>query len=464
MKYAEGPFLHKLPLGDGFTAFYNSLTMGLVFVNDAVSNKCKIPGGFQPVDAETSKLADLMVKMELLVEDGSDGLNTYHSYLKSLESPSINILYLLLSDSCNLRCKYCYFLANIQSNHNYSLMTTDVAKNAIDMFARSVHKSIAKGHKDQQIVLYGGEPTLNKETLLFALDYIVKAKRDKELPKSLSIIINTNGILLDEDIINSAKKSEATIAISIDGPEHVHDQLRVYPDGSPTLSDVIAKYLLAKSMGAKTGLCCTVDDHNLGNLTSVLEWLSDELDVKGMGFNILLENKNNLSQAKYDEYSQLVAKELIDCFKIARRKGIYEDRIMRRVRNFVEKSPVYSDCGGCGLQAVVAPSGEIGVCQAFCGTKDYFVKADLTKFEPEKHDYWIEWRKRSPLNMEQCKTCVAFGNCGGGCPYSANARKGSIWELDERFCVHAKLTVEFLIQDLWTTKYQKNSKCTVPES
>jgi uncharacterized protein len=246
-------------------------------------------------------------------------------------------------------------------------MSKDVAKHAVDMFVRSVEKSVADGYKDQQIVIYGGEPTLNKDTLVFALNYIVRVKKEKKLPDSVGVTINTNGIKLDEDIIESAKKAGATIAISIDGPPQVHDKLRVYPDGKPTLKNVIEKYQLAKSMGAKTGLCCTVDNHNLGRLTSVLGWLSDELDVKGMGFNILLENKRNLSDEEYDNYSRETAEELIECFKLARSKGIYEDRIMRRVKNFVEKTPVYSDCGGCGLQVVVAPNGDIGVCQAFLG-------------------------------------------------------------------------------------------------
>lgn len=455
MRYVEGPFLHKIPLDGGFTAFYNSLTMELVFINDKLIEKCKVTGGYQSIDSETTSLIESMHRMELLVKRGSDGLDTYRSYLSALDKPSINILYLLLTDTCNLRCKYCYFLANIEEHHKYSFMSKDVAKRAVDMFVRSVEKSVADGYKDQQIVIYGGEPTLNKDTLVFALNYIVRVKKEKKLPDSVGVTINTNGIKLDEDIIESAKKAGATIAISIDGPPQVHDKLRVYPDGKPTLKNVIEKYRLAKSMGAKTGLCCTVDDHNLGRLTSVLGWLSDELDVKGMGFNILLENKRNLSDEEYDNYSRETAEELIECFKLARSKGIYEDRIMRRVKNFVEKTPVYSDCGGCGLQVVVAPNGDIGVCQAFCGTKEYFVTADLDSFEPEQHDYWKEWRKRSPLSMQQCVACVAFGNCGGGCPYIAYKRKGSIWELDERFCVHAKQTVQFLIKDLWQRKYMK---------
>lgn len=51
-------------------------------------------------------------------------------------------------------------------------------------------------------------------------------------------------------------------------------------------------------------------------------------------------------------------------------------------------------------------------------------------------------------NIFQCKNCPALGICGGGCPFQAEIEKGSIWDLDERFCIHAKLTLEWLIWDL----------------
>jgi len=66
----------------------------------------------------------------------------------------------------------------------------------------------------------------------------------------------------------------------------------------------------------------------------------------------------------------------------------------------------------------------------------------------EDPDY-KEWSMRSPLNMPQCQKCPALGICGGGCPFQSEIEKGSIWALDDRFCVHAKMTLEWLIWDLF---------------
>jgi uncharacterized protein len=53
--------------------------------------------------------------------------------------------------------------------------------------------------------------------------------------------------------------------------------------------------------------------------------------------------------------------------------------------------------------------------------------------------------------MNQCQDCPALGICGGGCPHNADRTKGSIFELDERFCVHANTVLEWLIWDLYNS-------------
>jgi uncharacterized protein len=96
---------------------------------------------------------------------------------------------------------------------------------------------------------------------------------------------------------------------------------------------------------------------------------------------------------------------------------------------------------------VVSPDGYVGVCQAYCGTKKYFVPL-TNDFDPTEHPFWREWRMRSPLTMPQCIDCIALGNCGGGCPYSADMREGTIWALDDTFCTFSRKVITFLVRDL----------------
>ena len=126
------------------------------------------------------------------------------------------------------------------------------------------------------------------------------------------------------------------------------------------------------------------------------------------------------------------------------------------INAFVDGYVYYNDCGGCGEQIVVTPDGMVGPCHAYCGNRKYFIRPDKS-FNPYAHPIWEEWKFRSPLFMEQCRNCIALSICGGGCPYSADQRNGSIWELDDAFCIHAKATAEFLIKDLIEKMSSKRS-------
>lgn len=454
MIFKKSPFLHIFPVSNKYLAFYNSLSLELAFLEKDTIEKCMGYERFFPVDSESETILKSLEKIGLIIPEESDGMDIYRFYKKKLEKPAINILYLLITDACNLRCGYCYFLSNMEKNYKFSQMEESTAVKAIEMFSRCIKKSIAEGHKEQHIVLYGGEPTTNKKTLVASLRFISSSKNNGSLPSDIGVTINTNGILLDGEIIEEAKRSNAIIAISIDGPKDIHNQMRVDISGKGSFDRVIQSYYLATSLGAKVGICVTIDRHNLYEAQNIINWLADTLKVKGLGFNILIENETS-NPNNYLHYSQEVAIQLVNCYRVAREKGVYEDRIMRRVKNFIEKTPVLSDCGGCGLQIVVSPDGQIGVCQAFCGSKKYFVSESMESFEPTEHQFWKEWRNRSPLSMEECKSCIALGNCGGGCPYNAYKIKGSINALDERFCMHAKTTVEFLIKDLWEKQKQE---------
>lgn len=121
--------------------------------------------------------------------------------------------------------------------------------------------------------------------------------------------------------------------------------------------------------------------------------------------------------------------------------------MMRKVSAFVDGKIYLYDCGGCGHQLVVTPEKDVGVCQGFCGTKEYFVPMSSVA-DPADHAIWKEWRMRSPVNMLQCSNCIALGLCGGGCPYSARQEHGSIWSIDSSFCEHAISATRFLLRDL----------------
>ena len=235
--------------------------------------------------------------------------------------------------------------------------------------------------------------------------------------------------------------------MSIDGRKRIHDQERIFRSSKGTFDATLKGFKLLKDHGVNVGISCTITESGVDHLEETILFFAKELGVHSFGFNILREGQA-VKLADSEKYSRRVSRALIQAFKIAREQGIYEDRMMRKVRTFIRRHPRLNDCAGCGGEIAVAPGGEIGVCHGAVGAKDYFVPL-TPQLDPHVHPYWLEWRSRSPFNMPECIDCVALGICGGGCPYEAFLQKGSIWALDERFCVHAKITLKFLIQDLY---------------
>jgi uncharacterized protein len=140
---------------------------------------------------------------------------------------------------------------------------------------------------------------------------------------------------------------------------------------------------------------------------------------------------------------------MLEYFELAREDGVYEDRVMRKVRAFTNKRIHTYDCQGLGSQLVCAPDGQLGICHEGIGARQFFFGQVSKDFDFHHNPTVNEWKTRTPLNMPQCFDCPAIGICGGGCAYGAWLRNGSIWAVDDRFCTHSLATLRWMIWDLF---------------
>jgi len=348
----------------------------------------------------------------------------------------ISVMYLMVTNECNLACSYCY-LSDALWRGPTRIMNVDTARRAINLFA-----DIVTQHKidHPQIIFYGGEPLLNKELLKFALEYAT--------PKinGIEFMLNTNGTKIDSDIAKILRDYNVNVSLSIDGPKDIHDKSRLDRGGQETFGHVVDGYRILRENGVNAGVSCTLTRENIPVLAEVTRWLIEDLNVPSLGFNIMI---GDLGTHEYTEkYAQDAADALIEAFKIARGHGVYEDRVMRLVGALSDGQIRLNDCAGCGQQIVITPDGQIGVCQAFMNTGQNFFPLDMVE-DLTHHNLWATWRKRSPFNIPECLKCECLGICGGGCPYNSLLRCGDIMKPDTVHCVHAKKTLHFLLTDLW---------------
>jgi len=372
-------------------------------------------------------------------------------FRNSIGKPQVKIAYFILAESCNLSCSYCFENIPPETSQNCDssskIMSEKIALKSINFFERmlSLYPSI---EEDKDIIFYGGEPLLNYKVLLFILKEIKKRKESSnELWNNVSLSIVTNGTLLTKDMVTEFNVLGLSIGISVDGPKEVTDENRFKHDKESVFDDIMKSIDICKSENIDFSLSVTLSERSVNSYDSVIKFIKD-VNPSSIGFNLLLTNKNF---SVYDGYNEDAANFLINAFKEFRKDGLYEDRMMRKVNAFV-KSEVYPfDCGATGgSQLVFSPSGKIGICHGYLNGKKFFpTNVDDIDFLPDSNSVFLNWGKRSPLNMDRCQECESLGICGGGCPMNADKNHGSIWELDDRFCVHAKKTFEWLIWDLY---------------
>lgn len=355
----------------------------------------------------------------------------------------IGICYLMLTDGCNMRCRYCFENVREPEDFRPRRMDQRTVELGIDAFARLCGRYRPPEGQIPKIQFYGGEPLLNFAAFEHATCYAERLKRDGVLDARVQLCAVSNGLCMTPAIADFIAGHGIAIGISIDGDESIHDRYRRNLSGQGTFAQALSGYRMLKSAGAAVGVSVTLTPEVIAQFDRVMDFLISDLGVEsGLGFNIL---HHNPEIATGQPYHMAAAMCILRAFRVFRDRGVWEDRAMRKLVAFVEQTPLHGDCAAIGHQIVVAPDGAVGVCQDYIKNRGNFYAHVNQEFDPFDFEVFREWSRRSPLRMAECLACAALGLCGGGCPASAEANLGSIWQRDERACAHAMTMLEFLI-------------------
>ncbi|MBX4271121.1 His-Xaa-Ser system radical SAM maturase HxsB [Clostridium estertheticum] len=194
-----------------------------VFINEEEFNSF--------VNNEESITGELQLKLkenyfiyenrELFVEDAAVELRKYKSYL--MVGTQLHIF--VLTTYCNLRCIYCQ--ASASGSHNNAgtskIMSSDVAEKAVDLALKSASD-------DLMFEFQGGEPLANFNTLKHIVEYT--NEKNKGLHKRITYNLVSNLTLITQDMIKFLVDNNVVICTSIDGPEIIHNNNRLYSQGN----------------------------------------------------------------------------------------------------------------------------------------------------------------------------------------------------------------------------------------
>lgn len=290
---------------------------------------------------------------------------------------------------------------------------------------------------------------VNFEVLVYIAEMFNTLRETESCVKNVELSMVTNGLLLTKERILKLKELGVSIAISVDGFTEEANSMRVDVSGKPVFSRILNVLDECKELDVNVALSVTLSEETIKNTDDILK-LVDKYGIQSFGFNIMMSSDSFVLPESYNEKA---AQFIIDEFVELRKRGIYEDRMMRKLKAFSKSQVYFSDCAAtAGGQVVIAPNGQVGICHGCLHDKKYFVSnVDDKEFNAIKDENYIEWSQLSPVNHDECLGCPALGICGGGCPINAMYLKpgNTIHSIDERFCVHSKKTLEFLINDLY---------------
>ncbi|MDF2686803.1 MAG: hypothetical protein K0S55_1986, partial [Clostridia bacterium] len=322
----------------------------------------------------------------------------------------VKALCLHIAHDCNMRCKYC-FAEGGDFAQGRKLMTFEVAKKAIDFIIAKSENRV-----NLEVDFFGGEPLMGFDVVKKTVEYARSI--EKENNKNFRFTITTNGILLNDEIMDYINKEMSNVVLSLDGRKTVNDNVRIRVGGSGSYDAIVPKF---KKFVEKRG---NGSYYIRGTFTSEnLDFSEDVMHIKDLGFEqvsvepvVLNENspyalKEEHLPKIFDEYEKLALK-----LNQIKEKGEFFNFFHFMID--LEQGPcVIKRVKGCGSGSEyvsVSPEGDIYPCHRFVGKHEFFMGNVLENNElnPKIKEMFTA---STVLNKPECDRCWAKYFCSGGC-------------------------------------------------
>ena len=351
----------------------------------------------------------------------------------------VKALCLHIAHDCNLACRYC-FAEEGEYHGRRALMSYEVGKKALDFLIEN-----SGNRRNLEVDFFGGEPLMNWQVVKDLVQY--GREQEKKYNKNFRFTLTTNGVLLDEEIMEFCNKEMANVVLSIDGRKEVHDFMRPFRRGKGSYDLIIPKFRkFAESRNQdKYYVRGTFTRHNL-------DFSEDVLHLADLGFKqISVEPVVAQPEEEYalreedipqicEEYDRL-AVEMIKRHKEGRGFNFFHFMI-----DLTGGPCVYKRLSGCGSGTeylAVTPWGDLYPCHQFVGEEKFLMGNVFDGLKtPELQE---EFKGCNVYAKEKCRNCFAKFYCSGGCAANAYKFHGSINDAYDIGCELQRKRVECAI-------------------
>ncbi|MDD5823039.1 MAG: thioether cross-link-forming SCIFF peptide maturase [Firmicutes bacterium] len=345
-----------------------------------------------------------------------------------------------VAHGCNMDCEYC-FAGKGEYSGKSGIMPLEVGKAALDYLVRE-----SGTRKHLEVDFFGGEPLLNWDVCKELVAY--GRELEKEHNKIFNFTLTTNGVLIDDDVIEFSNKEMGNVVLSMDGRRETHDRMRKSKTGNGTYDNIMDNFKrLVDARGTK-------EYYMRGTYTAYnKDFATDVCHMADLGFK-----ETSIEPVVCDPSMPYALKEedipfLCDQYeKLA--MEMYDRRKKGEGFNFYHYNVdltggpcIYKRVSGCGVGTeylAVTPTGDLYPCHQFVGDDDMKV-GTIYDGITEQHvlDYF---RKGNNMyTRDKCKDCWAKLYCAGGCAANNFHSNGDIDKVYEFGCELHKKRIECAI-------------------
>ena len=332
----------------------------------------------------------------------------------------IKALCLHVAHTCNLNCSYC-FASQGRFHGERALMSPEVGKRALDFLIENSGR-----HHNLEVDFFGGEPLMNWNVVKELVAYA--RSREQESGKHFRFTLTTNGMLVDDEVIDFCNREMDNVVLSLDGRKEVHDRLRRDYAGRGSYDVIVPKF--QKFARARGGKSYYIRGTYTKNNTDFTE---DVFHMADLGFTELSmepvvcapDDPCALCEADlpvlFRQY-EILAEDMIRRRRIGRPITFYHYML-----DLSHGPCIYKRISGCGSGTeyfAVTPWGDLYPCHQFVGDEKYLMGNiwDGVKNSARQE----EFRRCNVYSRPECRECWASLYCSGGCAANSYHATGNI--------------------------------------
>ena len=364
----------------------------------------------------------------------------------------IKALCLHVSHTCNLNCGYC-FASQGKYHGERALMSFEVGRRALDFLVEN-----SGSRHNLEVDFFGGEPLMNFDVVKQLVAYARSV--EKERGKNFRFTLTTNGMLIDDDVIDFCNREMSNVVLSLDGRKEINDRTRVDYAGNGSYDRIVPKFQkLVKARGGKNYYMRGTFTHANPDFTN------DVFHMADLGFTELSMEPVVCAPddpAALTEQDLAVVKEQYEllAFDMLRREKEGNPITFYHYMLDLENGPcIYKRISGCGSGTeymAVTPWGDLYPCHQFVGEEAYRlgdIWSGVTNTTLRE-----EFRACNAYARPECRDCWAKLYCSGGCAANAYHASGSIRGIYEPGCELFRKRIECAVMMRVAEAEQKESK------